>query len=234
MESLINGQFLNRVTKDIYASNPDFFKRVLSYDKKSGHVEFREVLVKKAAKQHSVSAEGNSIKENSDVKITGTGSGGPATTDELDRIFQEAAEKYNVDVRLLKAIGKVESGFNPDSVSSAGAMGIMQLMPANVKEAGITDPFDPRQNIMAGAEQIAGLLKKYDGDLDLALAGYNAGPGNVSKYGGVPPFPETRNYIKKVRHYMDSQGTLYKVANMEETTRKMAHDKALMSLKMAY
>ena len=82
-------------------------------------------------------------------------------------------------------------------------MGLMQLMPANVKEAGIADPFDPEQNIAAGTKQLAGLMKQYDGNLDLALAGYNAGPGNVHKYGGVPPFTETQNYIRRVRAAME-------------------------------
>ena len=103
---------------------------------------------------------------------------------------------------LVKAVIQTESGGNPRSVSGAGAMGLMQLMPENVKEAGISDPFDPEQNIAAGTKQLAGLLSQYHGDLDLALAGYNAGPGNVRKYGGVPPFTETRNYIQRVRAAM--------------------------------
>ena len=81
-------------------------------------------------------------------------------------------------------------------------MGLMQLMPENVKEAGIADPFDPEQNIAAGTRQLSGLMQQYHGDLDLALAGYNAGPGNVRKYGGVPPFAETQSYIRKVRAAM--------------------------------
>ena len=97
---------------------------------------------------------------------------------------------------------QTESSGNPRCVSGAGAMGLMQLMPANVKEAGISDPFDPEQNISAGSKQLAGLLSQYHGDLDLALAGYNAGPGNVRKYGGVPPFTETHNYIQRVRAAM--------------------------------
>ncbi len=120
--------------------------------------------------------------------------------------YQTLIEKYaaqnNVQPSLIKAVIQTESGGNPHSVSGAGAMGLMQLMPENVKEAGITDPFDPEQNIAAGTKQLAGLLSQYHGDLDLALAGYNAGPGNVRKYGGVPPFTETRNYIQRVRAAM--------------------------------
>ena len=120
--------------------------------------------------------------------------------------YQTLIEKYaaqnGLQPGLVKAVIQTESGGNPRSVSGAGAMGLMQLMPENVKEAGIADPFDPEQNIAAGTRQLAGLLSQYHGDLDLALAGYNAGPGNVRKYGGVPPFTETRNYIQRVRAAM--------------------------------
>lgn len=126
-------------------------------------------------------------------------------TNDLELIFQEASEKYGVDVNLLKAIGKAESDFRPNLTSHAGAMGIMQIMPATAREYGVTNPYDPKQNIMAGAREISELLTKYDGDLELSLAGYNAGMGNVAKYGGVPPFRETRNYIKKVTDYLNNK-----------------------------
>lgn len=119
----------------------------------------------------------------------------------LESIFEKAAKKYNVDVNLLKAIAKQESNFQADAVSHCGATGIMQLMPATAKAMGVKDATDPEQNIMGGAKLISQLLDKYDGDMKLALAGYNAGIGNVAKYGGVPPFEETRNYIKKVMNY---------------------------------
>lgn len=117
-------------------------------------------------------------------------------------LIEKYAAQNNLPPSLVKAVIQTESGGNPRSVSGAGAMGLMQLMPENVKEAGISDPFDPEQNIAAGTKQLAGLLSQYHGDLDLALAGYNAGPGNVRKYGGVPPFTETRNYIQRVRAAM--------------------------------
>ena len=104
----------------------------------------------------------------------------------------------------MKAVIQTESGGNPRAVSRAGAMGLMQLMPANVREAGVADPFDPEQNIAAGTQQLAHLMEQYGGDLDLTLAGYNAGPGNVKKYGGVPPFAETQHYIRRVRAAMGS------------------------------
>lgn len=116
--------------------------------------------------------------------------------------FEEAAEKYNVPLNLLKAMAKAESNFNEKAVSSAGAQGVMQLMPATAKALGVEDAFDARDNIMGGAKYIAEKLEQYNGDIDLALAAYNAGSGNVRKYGGVPPFQETRNYIKRIKEYM--------------------------------
>lgn len=121
---------------------------------------------------------------------------------DLDEIFEQAAKKYNVPVELLKAIGKAESDFTADAVSKSGAQGIMQLMPATAADLGVTDAFDPEQNIYGGAKYISELLKKYDGDTSLALAAYNAGMGNVKKYGGIPPFEETQNYVVKVTRFM--------------------------------
>ena len=120
----------------------------------------------------------------------------------LNQIFDEAAKKYHVSADLLKAVGKTESDYRVHVVSKCGAQGIMQLMPATAEELGVTDPFDAEQNIMGGAKYISQLLDKYDGDTKLALAAYNAGMGNVAKYGGVPPFEETQNYVVKVTNYM--------------------------------
>ena len=120
-----------------------------------------------------------------------------------NEMIQKYARQNGLEPALVQAVIKTESDGNPRCVSTAGALGLMQLMPENVKEAGISDPFDPEQNIAAGTKQLGGLLSQYHGNLDLALAGYNAGPGNVHKYGGVPPFTETHNYIKRVRAAME-------------------------------
>jgi soluble lytic murein transglycosylase-like protein len=118
--------------------------------------------------------------------------------------ISSAASKYGIDPKLIEAVMEVESGGNPRAVSRSGAMGLMQLMPSNVAEAGVTDAFDPTQNIDAGAKQLSDLLTRFGGNIDLTLAGYNAGPNAVARYGGIPPYPETQNYVRKVRAAMDS------------------------------
>lgn len=125
--------------------------------------------------------------------------GGIATP--MDEIFEEASKETGVDIRLLKAVGKAESNFRASATSRCGAMGVMQLMPGTAKSLGVTNAYDARQNIMAGSRYLAKLLDKYDGDTKLALAAYNAGSGNVAKYGGIPPFKETQNYVKRVLEY---------------------------------
>jgi soluble lytic murein transglycosylase-like protein len=115
-----------------------------------------------------------------------------------DHIIKEAAEKYDLDPAMIKAVMQAESAFNAMAVSPVGALGLMQLMPAVAKELGVTDPLDPRQNIMGGSEHLKKMLTSTRGNVPLALASYNAGPGNVKKYRGIPPFKETRNYVKKI------------------------------------
>ena len=128
-------------------------------------------------------------------------SGSVSSPENLEEYFKEASETYGVDINLLKAIARQESNFNPSATSSAGAMGVMQLMPSTAKGLGVTNAYDAQQNIMGGAKLMAQNLKKYNGDVSLALAAYNAGGGNVDKYGGIPPFKETQNYVKKVLGY---------------------------------
>jgi len=136
----------------------------------------------------------------------------------MDAIFEEAARTYDVPLNLLKAMGKAESGFDADAVSPAGAQGVMQLMPATARSLGVEDPFDARSNIMGGAKYISQKLKQYNGNIDLALAAYNAGSGNVAKYGGVPPFKETRDYIKRIRGYMESDLLTGKMVEGQNTS----------------
>ena len=115
----------------------------------------------------------------------------------FDDSIRLAAQQYDVDFGLIKAVIHTESGFDPNARSGPGAQGLMQLMPATAKRYRVTDAWDPAQNINAGAKHLRYLLKRY-GDLSLALAAYNAGEGNVDKYGGIPPFTETQDYVERV------------------------------------
>jgi soluble lytic murein transglycosylase-like protein len=115
-----------------------------------------------------------------------------------DDLITEAAGTYALDPNMIRAVMQTESAFNAMAVSPVGALGLMQLMPALATELGVTDPMDPRQNIMGGAAYLRRLLDSHRGNVKLALASYNAGPGNVAKYRAIPPFKETQNYVRKV------------------------------------
>lgn len=117
---------------------------------------------------------------------------------QLAPLFHDAASAYGLDPLLLRAVARRESGLNPCAVSPAGAMGLMQLMPATAAMLGVEDPFDPGQSILGGARFLRFLLDRYQNDLPFALSAYNAGRGAVERHGGIPPFAETRDYVSAI------------------------------------
>lgn len=135
------------------------------------------------------------------TKLTYASSVNPA---EYEQLIKNCSEKYGVNQSLVKAVIHAESGYNPNAVSSKGASGLMQLMPATAKSLNVADRFNPKDNVDGGVKYLRFLLDTFRGDVSLAVAAYNAGLNNVAKYGGIPPYNETRTYVNRVLSYMKS------------------------------
>lgn len=139
----------------------------------------------------------NSIEEQM-AAVTFNSAAKATEKSQLKDLISKISKKHGVDEKLVNAVIKQESGYNTKAKSSAGAQGLMQLMPSTAKSLGVTDPYNPVQNVDGGVRYLKSMMEKYNGNIVLALAAYNAGPGNVDKYDGVPPFKETQNYVKNV------------------------------------
>lgn len=163
-------------------------------------VVYKDPVTGKEVVYTDIAKTASAAEKTSSAKTTETADS--MKTTKYDAYFKAAAKKYNVSESLLKAIAKAESNFNANDVSSSGAMGVMQLMPATAESLGVKDPFDPEQNIMGGAKCIAQKLKEFNGDVKLALAAYNAGSGAVKRCGGMPSY--TKSYVTKVLSYKEA------------------------------
>lgn len=147
---------------------------------------------------------GQATTTNSTQSASTASSSSQAATGDFASLINQASQKYGVDPGLVQSVIKAESNFNPNAVSSAGALGLMQLMPGTASGLGVTNALDPAQNIDGGVHFLSQLLNHYNGNVRLAVAAYNAGPGAVDKYNGVPPYQETQTYVNRVLGYFNS------------------------------
>lgn len=180
-------------------NNAPSFEKVLQSTTKSN---FGTLLLD----THLKSVNGEIIKQSPQISLTNAlneaaaiqANTQPASKAQILNVVSQISKKHGVDEKLVQALIKQESGFNPNATSKKGAMGLMQLMPKTAQSLGVIDAYDPSQNIEGGVKYLKGLLDRFDNNQELALAAYNAGPNAVKKYGGIPPYKETQNYVKAI------------------------------------
>lgn len=225
-ESLLTSMMLksmNQTTDGIFGENSfggDFFDSIFQfeiaeqiskgtglgvaeqiYKKLTGETFSHEVVSPKTSiDQNKIKTEVN--RSNSPVPVVKPSDQSLNRLEKYNDIIKEASERFGVDSKIIKSVILAESSAKESAISKANAKGLMQLIDATAEYLGVNNIWDPKENIMGGAKYLAELLRRYNGDLSSALAGYNAGPGNVDKYNGIPPFSETQTYVKRVMGYI--------------------------------
>lgn len=173
-------------------------KTVQTEPKAEGAESFGNVLQEEKEKIDTSWAVGN-INPSGIDPVTATDDGYESIAGEYASIFKEASEKYGLDQKLIELVAKKESNFNPNVTSKSGAMGIMQLMPATAEGLGVSNPYNAYENIMGGVSLLKKYYDEFNGNIELMIAAYNAGSGAVRKFGGIPPYEETKNYINWIK-----------------------------------
>ena len=187
----LNGQVAQQKNNVNNLPSKDSIQSFDNVLKSTAQSQFGMLIKNKAAEKVNASLFTSKIPSN--INITKR-----ASKSEIIGIINEVSNKYDVDPKLIEALVKQESGFNPNAKSKAGALGLMQLMPSTAQGLGVKNAFDAEQNIYGGTKYLKGLMDRFGNNKELALAAYNAGPNAVKKYNGVPPYKETQNYVKNV------------------------------------
>ncbi len=196
--------YVNNFNSQINGIQPPENKNIESFSKvlkaTSQEAQFGSLVKRIPSESARASIFGNSaIEEASSVQNSiQNGISKNASKSQILAMIDNVAKKHGVDEKLVRALVRQESGFNPKATSHCGAMGLMQLMPATAKGLGVKDAYNPVENVEGGVKYLKNLLNKYNGNVILSLAAYNAGPGAVDKYDGVPPYSETQNYVKSI------------------------------------